>query len=93
MALRITHVRLSGTEPLNENITHYKWVSDANANTGENTKAAMVEWIDMKKGHAYVGVGSNKAAVGVVKSPGLLPYLRTYADGAWNNNLLSLPRF
>jgi hypothetical protein len=31
-----------------------------------------------------------RSDVGVVRSPGRAPYLRTYADGDWNNNLLSL---
>jgi len=33
-----------------------------------------------------------RSDVGVVRSPGRAPYLRTYADGDWNNNLLSLPQ-
>jgi hypothetical protein len=31
-----------------------------------------------------------RSDVGVVRPPGRAPYLRTYADGDWNNNLLSL---
>lgn len=31
-----------------------------------------------------------RANVGVVREPGKAPYLRTYADGYWNDNLLSL---
>jgi hypothetical protein len=30
------------------------------------------------------------AYVGVVRSAGHAPYIRTYADGRWNDNLLSL---
>lgn len=30
------------------------------------------------------------ANVGVVREPGRRPYIRTYADGIWNDNLLSL---
>ena len=33
-----------------------------------------------------------RSDVGVVRPSGRLPYLRTYADGDWNNNLLSLTR-
>lgn len=29
-----------------------------------------------------------KAYIGVVREAGKVPYLRTYADGKWNNNLL-----
>ncbi len=31
-----------------------------------------------------------RSDVGVVREAGKAPYLRTYADGNWNNNLLSL---
>ena len=31
-----------------------------------------------------------RADVGVVRETGKRPYLRTYADGYWNDNLLSL---
>ncbi len=31
-----------------------------------------------------------RADIGVVHEQGKAPYLRTYADGQWNNNLLSL---
>jgi hypothetical protein len=31
-----------------------------------------------------------RSNVGVVRPVGGTPYLRTYADGDWNNNLLSL---
>lgn len=31
-----------------------------------------------------------RADIGVVREAGKAPYLRTYADGYWNDNLLSL---
>ncbi len=33
-------------------------------------------------------VSGKKAYIGVVREAGKVPYLRTYADGKWNNNLL-----
>nr|WP_237165369.1 DUF3892 domain-containing protein [Pandoraea vervacti] len=30
-----------------------------------------------------------RAYIGVVREAGKLPYLRTYADGKWNDNLLA----
>jgi len=36
-------------------------------------------------------ISGKRSDVGVVREVGKLPYLRTYADGDWNNNLLSLP--
>lgn len=38
----------------------------------------------------YTLVNGNRGNVGVVNGP-TGPYLRTYADGRWNDNLLSLP--
>jgi hypothetical protein len=32
------------------------------------------------------------AYVGVIREKGKAPFLRTYADNAWNDNLLSLPQ-
>jgi len=49
----------------------------------------MVEFID--KGEAVFVHGAPDAQVGVVHADP--PYLRTYADRVWTNNLLSLPRF
>lgn len=35
-------------------------------------------------------MNGKRANIGVVRESGKAPYLRTYADGDWNNNLLSL---
>jgi hypothetical protein len=35
-------------------------------------------------------ISGKRADIGVVREPGKAPYLRTYADGQWTNNLLSL---
>ncbi len=32
-----------------------------------------------------------RAEVGIVQQAGKPPYLRTFADGVWNDNLLALP--
>jgi len=39
----------------------------------------------------YTLVGGHKASVGVVDVPGRASYIRTHADGTWNDNLLALP--
>lgn len=94
MSVQITHVRLS---PPNSNdhqaITHVAWTNPENGKSDNSTKPVMVDWIDNKGGSAYTSNGSKRASVGVVKPQVGEPYLRTYADGQWNNNLLSLPRF
>jgi len=94
MSVRITHVRLSPPSAnTHEAITDFYWTNEGTGQSDSSTKATMVDWIDNKKGHAYVGAGVDRADVGVVRPDGGTPYLRTYADGKWNNNLLSLPRY
>jgi hypothetical protein len=48
--------------------------------------------IDAKTNTFYVmdAFSGQRSDVGVVREAGKAPYLRTYADGNWNNNLLSL---
>ncbi len=88
----VTHVRLGGGTG-NQHITDVRWKDPADDATGSSTTAAMVEWIETNKGVAKVTDGTNTATVGVVRETGHSPYLRTYADGKWTDNLLSLPRF
>lgn len=92
MAIEITHIRFSGYEKTHESIERYKWRNAANGTTGDNDKPSMVKWID-DGGNAFVGSSPRRAEVGVVRPTYGQPYLRTYADGAYTNNLLSLPTF
>ena len=88
MATYITHIRLSPPNANDhEHITHVRW--EQPGKTGDLTRQEMVEFI--KRGNRVWVHGSPDAEVGVVD--GNPPYLRTHADGYWNNNLLSLPRF
>lgn len=74
-----------------EHIASVKWRDPADGNTGESSKATMVDWIKNKKGDARVTDGTTTVKVGVVDaSP---PYIRTYADGEWTDNLLALPKY
>lgn len=93
MAIEITHVRLSSGTPDHEDITDCKWKSLSDGSVKTSSKATLVEWIDNENGKAYVGSGSQRVNVGTVHPQGGTPYLRTYADGEWTNNLLALPRF
>jgi predicted secreted protein len=49
--------------------------------------------IEAKSNTFYVKDSSTgkRADVGVVRPDNRKPYLRTYADGVWNDNLLALP--
>lgn len=42
--------------------------------------------------YVYDERAQKRANVGVVREAGRSPYLRTYADNDWNDNLLSLSR-
>jgi hypothetical protein len=52
----------------------------------------VIESIDSKTNTFYVldPVSGKRANVDVYRVAGKRPFLRTYADGQWNNNLLSL---
>ena len=52
----------------------------------------VIESIDAKTNTFFVldPVTKKRSDVGVVREQGKSPYIRTYADGNWNNNLLSL---
>jgi hypothetical protein len=58
------------------------------------TREQVIASIDSKTNTFYVldpNTGK-RSDVGVVRETGKQPYLRTHADGTWNNNLLSLPQ-
>jgi hypothetical protein len=93
MALRITHRRMSPGGTRNEHITHVQWQGDAGEGVDAATKAQMVHFIDVQKGTAYVLGPQSRSQVGTVHEAGTTPYLRTYANGKWDDNLLSLPIF
>lgn len=58
--------------------------------TGKWTRQAVIGWIERGENTFYTLVQGNRANVGVVNGANG-KYLRTYADGKWNDNLLALP--
>jgi len=71
-----------------EHITHagnpaagWKWTTEE-----------IIRSIDSKTNSFYVidPYTGKRAEVGVVREGGKRPFIRTYADGDWNDNLLSL---
>jgi len=50
----------------------------------------VIDSIEAKTNTFHTFVGGNRADVGVVNGPNG-KYVRTYADGKWNDNLLALP--
>lgn len=89
--VRITCITLSDTNKQHEHITHV----GSPQFTPPGTKwsvAQVVTAIESKQHTFYVTDGNSKRAdVGVVTPTSGPKFLRTYADGKWNNNLLSLP--
>jgi hypothetical protein len=80
------HDRLSA----HEHITHL----GNSANRWRLTRESVIWRIDNKREAFYTvsPTTAQKSYVGVVREAGgKAPYLRCYADGKWNNNLLSLP--
>jgi len=85
----ITEVHMAGGAG-HQHIAEVRWRNPENGQTGANSRAEMVDWI-RKGGEAYVTDGKNTARVHVVEvNP---PYIQTYADGKWTDNLLALPRY
>ena len=54
------------------------------------TRQQVIDSIEAKTNTFYTYVAGNRGDIGVVDGPNG-KYLRTYADGKWNDNLLSLP--
>lgn len=85
---RITHIRKPNRNSTHEHITH---VGNPSANWVWKREDVIAS-IDAKTNTFYVHEGGNRSEVGVVRpTDGRDPFLRTYADGQWNDNLLSLP--
>ena len=86
--VKVTCILKPHTQSPHEHITHlgnpagnWKW-----------DRARVIESIDNKANTFYVldSINLKRADIGVVREAGKAPYLRTNADGRWNNNLLSL---
>ena len=81
---RVTCISKLPRDNAYEGITHlggpgWRWTCDQ-----------VIASIEAKTNTFFTLVNGNRAEVGVVNGP-TGKYVRTYADGAWNDNLLSLP--
>jgi hypothetical protein len=85
----IAEIHMSGGTG-HQHIASVRWRNPSTGDCGSSTRAVMVEWIE-GGGLAYLRYGTTDVKVGVWKADP--PYLRTYADKTWNDNLLSLPRY
>ena len=85
---RIICITKSAPHGGHEHITHA-----GNPGAGWNWSVEqIVQSIDNKTNSFYVHDDrtGKQATVGVVRAQGKRPFIRTYADGVWNDNLLSL---
>lgn len=86
--VQVTCITKPHPQSPHEHITHvgnpkagWKW-----------TREQVIESIDSKANIFFVldPKSGKRADIGVVRAARHAPYLRTYADGYWNDNLLSL---
>lgn len=84
---RITHIRKKDRMSSHEHITHA-----GNPPTWYWTRDQIIKSINDKTNTFYVLENGNRSEVGVVyPTDGRSPFIRTYADGKWSDNLLALP--
>ncbi len=84
----VTCINKKDRNSSHEGITH---LGNPNAGGGWKwTRADVIASIEAKTNTFYTYVNGNRGNIGVVNGPNG-KYVRTYADGKWNDNLLSLP--
>jgi Protein of unknown function (DUF3892) len=84
--VQVTCINKTPRNNTHEGITHlggtgggWKW-----------TRQQVIDSIRNQSNTFYTQVGGKRADIRIVQGSNG-PYLRTYADGAWNDNLLALP--
>ncbi|GLV23862.1 DUF3892 domain-containing protein [Sphingobium sp. TomTYG45] len=82
--VRVTCINKQPRNNTHEGITHLGGA------TWHWTRQDVINSIEAKTNTFFTLVGGNRAEVGVVNGANG-KYLRTYADGKWNDNLLALP--
>jgi len=81
------HIRCINKQPRND---PYEGITHLGDGTTKWTRQQVVQAIESKQHSFYTLVNGNRGDIGVVSGPNG-KYVRTYADGKWNDNLLSLP--
>jgi len=81
---QVTCINKQSRNSTHEGITHlggngWKW-----------TRSEVIQSIRNKSNTFFTHVNGKRADIGIVEGQNG-PYLRTYADGQWNDNLLALP--
>lgn len=93
MSVRITCIKKDNGNHYNphEAIELLGWIDESTNKTGLSTRLEMVDFIDNRKGQAYVKSGAEKINLCVRTSANGNKYVQTIADGRLTNNLLELP--
>ncbi len=81
--VQVTCINKQPRDNTHEGITHL------GGSTWRWTRAEVIRSIEAKTNTFYTKVGGNRAEIGVVNGT-YGKYVRTYADGKWNDNLLAL---
>ena len=82
--LQVTCMNKLNRNSSHEGITHLGGI------WGKKTRQQVINDIEGGVNTYYTLVGGRRAVVGVINGPNG-KYVRTYADGVWNDNLLALP--
>ena len=84
---QVTCINKPDRSSKHEHITHI----GNTANNWRMTREEAITRIDSNRDSFYtLDSRGNRATVGVVRPTSGRPYLRTYADGKWTDNLLAL---
>ena len=88
--VHVTCITKPNPESPHEQITHIGSVKG----TWKWARELVIASIELKSNTFYVlDPSTNKRSeIGVVRSAGHPPYLRTHVDGDWNDHLFSLPQ-
>jgi len=79
----------------NEHIANVKY-TNADGVRKETSRQGMVDWLNKSKANKAIVYSRDRrssAYVGVVDRTNAPDYIRTFADGKWNDNLLALPEY
>ena len=88
----ITAIHMAGGSR-HEHVAEHWWLNPSTGKTGQASTAGMVDYIEDDEGEVRVGGPDGPIQVGVVHPSTGKPYLRTYADKTWTDNILSLPEY
>ena len=90
--IAITAIHLAGGVG-HQHIASVRWLDTADGQAGQSDTATMVAFVDGKTNPVRVGGPDGWVSVGAVHPKNGNPYLRSFADGMWTDNLLALATY